>query len=188
MSGPAVDGDGRRAGLLRLADLLPGRAGRRRNAGAISESIGEYGGDVVLATPIEAILGDPVDAPQPRRARVAQPRRQRGRSLCARRSRSPRPLTVSGVSTAMGRALERAGAARGRPVLAAPAARSARFPPQPMRPGAAVGVSYSQGDIQVGAIGTVAYTDGDRVWAFGHPFESAGARARCSCRTPTSTA
>jgi hypothetical protein len=45
-----------------------------------------------------------------------------------------------------------------------------------MRPGAAIGVSYSMGDIQVGAIGTVAYTDGDRVWAFGHPFEEAGMR------------
>jgi hypothetical protein len=45
-----------------------------------------------------------------------------------------------------------------------------------MRPGAAVGVSYSQGDIQAGAIGTVAYTDGDRVWAFGHSFEESGAR------------
>ena len=45
-----------------------------------------------------------------------------------------------------------------------------------MRPGAAVGVSYSMGDIQIGAIGTVAYTDEDRVWAFGHPFENAGAR------------
>ena len=27
--------------------------------GAISEAIGEYGGKVVLATPIEAILGNP---------------------------------------------------------------------------------------------------------------------------------
>ncbi len=86
------------------------------------------------------------------------------------------PLTVSGVSTAMGRALERAGRRAGRPVLAAPAgplgssrrSRCARAP--------SVGVSYSMGDIQIGAIGTVAYTDGDRVWAFGHPFENAGAR------------
>ena len=37
-----------------------------RNAGAISESLGEYGGDVVLATPIEAILGTPPDAPSAR--------------------------------------------------------------------------------------------------------------------------
>ena len=86
------------------------------------------------------------------------------------------PLTVSGVSTAMGRALERAGRRAGRPVLAAPAGPLGSYPPQPMRPGAAVGVSYSMGDIQIGAIGTVAYTDEDRVWAFGHPFENAGER------------
>ena len=86
------------------------------------------------------------------------------------------PLTVSGVSTAMGHALERAGRRAGRPVLAAPAGPLGSYPPQQMRPGAAVGVSYSMGDIQIGAIGTVAYTDGDRVWAFGHPFENAGAR------------
>ena len=86
------------------------------------------------------------------------------------------PLTVSGVGTALGRALERAGQRAGRPVLAAPAGPLGTFPPQPMRPGAAVGASYSAGDIQIGAIGTVAYTDADRVWAFGHSFEAAGER------------
>ncbi len=86
------------------------------------------------------------------------------------------PLTVTGVSAALGRALERAGRKAGRQVIAAPAGPLGTFAPQPMRPGAAVGVSYSMGDIQVGAIGTVAYTDEDRVWAFGHPFENAGER------------
>jgi hypothetical protein len=76
----------------------------------------------------------------------------------------------------MGRALERAGLRKGRQVIAAPAGPLGTFAPQPMIPGAAVGVSYSMGDIQVGAIGTVAYADADRVWAFGHPFEGAGAR------------
>ena len=31
--------------------------------------------------------------------------------------------------------------------------------------------------MRVGAVGTVSYTDGNSVWAFGHPFESAGARS-----------
>ena len=31
--------------------------------------------------------------------------------------------------------------------------------------------------MRLGAVGTVAYVDGDRVWAFGHPLEGAGARA-----------
>ena len=86
------------------------------------------------------------------------------------------PLTVSGVNPTLGRALERAGARVGRPLMAAPAGPLGTFAPQQMRPGASVGVSYSSGDIQVGAIGTVAYTDGDRVWAFGHAFEGAGER------------
>jgi hypothetical protein len=80
------------------------------------------------------------------------------------------------VSATLGRALEAAGRRAGRPVLAAPAGPLGSFPPQQMRPGASIGVSYSSGDIQVGAVGTVAYTDEDRVWAFGHPFEGAGAR------------
>ena len=141
-----------------------------RNAGAISESLGEYGGDVVLATPIEAILGTPPDAPAPARASA----RHRASPALARPLATP--LTVSGVSPTLGRALEHAGNRAGRPVLAAPAGPLGTFPPQAMRPGAAVGVSYSSGDIQVGALGTVAYTDGDQVWAFGHEFEAAGAR------------
>jgi hypothetical protein len=36
---------------------------------------------------------------------------------------------------------------------------------------------FSLRDLRIGAVGTVSYTDADRVWAFGHPFESAGARA-----------
>jgi hypothetical protein len=37
-------------------------------------------------------------------------------------------------------------------------------------------VGYSGGDLRLGGIGTVAYTDAGRVWSFGHSFESAGAR------------
>jgi hypothetical protein len=38
-------------------------------------------------------------------------------------------------------------------------------------------VGLSSGDLALGAIGTVAYTDGDRVWAFGHPLDAAGQRS-----------
>ena len=38
-------------------------------------------------------------------------------------------------------------------------------------------VGYSSGDLAVGAVGTVAYVDGDRVWGFGHPFENSGLRS-----------
>ena len=89
------------------------------------------------------------------------------------------PLTVSGRRAARWAARSSAPAgASGRPVLA-DARRPARHLPaaDDAARASAVGVSYSSGDIQVGAIGTVAYTDDDRVWAFGHPFEGAGRRA-----------
>src|SRR5829696_8357521 len=176
VSGPAVDGTGVGPGFSGSPIYCPDDQGTQRNAGAISESLGEYGGEVVLATPIEAILGAEVDAPSDGAEPATASRKRRHRALLARARPLATPLTVSGLSGAMGRALERAGARKGRQVIAAPAGPLGSFPPQPMVPGASVGVSYSMGDIQVGAIGTVAYADGDRVWAFGHPFEGAGGR------------
>ncbi|PYR54936.1 MAG: hypothetical protein DMF85_20960 [Acidobacteria bacterium] len=44
----------------------------------------------------------------------------------------------------------------------------------PLRPGDAVGVSLIGGDVQMGATGTVTHIDGDRVYAFGHPFFNLG--------------
>jgi hypothetical protein len=176
VSGPAVDETGVGPGFSGSPIYCRDEQGTSRNAGAISESLGEYGGDVALATPIEAVLGAHVDAPASRGEPASASRKRRQKALLARAKPLATPLTVSGVSTTMGRALERAGRRGGRQVIAAPAGPLGTFPPQPMRPGAAVGVSYSMGDIQIGAIGTVAYTDEDRVWAFGHPFENAGAR------------
>src|ERR671910_3534817 len=166
VSGPAVDGTGVGPGFSGSPIYCSDEQGTSRNAGAISESLGEYGGEVVLATPIEAILGAEVDAPATR-GDPAKATRKRHRALLARARPLATPLTVTGLSAAMGRALERAGARKGRQVIAAPAGPLGSFSPQPMVPGASVGVSYSMGDIQVGAIGTVAYADGDRVWAFG---------------------
>src|SRR5215210_2262081 len=176
VSGPAVDGTGVGPGFSGSPIYCPDGQGTQRNAGAISESLGEYGGEVVLATPIEAILGAEVDAPADRAEPATASRKRRHRALMARARPLSTPLTVSGLSTAMGRALERAGRRDGRQVIAAPAGPLGSYAPQAMRPGASIGVSYSMGDIQIGAIGTVAYTDEDRVWAFGHPFENAGDR------------
>jgi hypothetical protein len=86
-------------------------------------------------------------------------------------------VTISGLSGPVGKALAAAGAKVGRPVLATPAGPLGTFPPQTLRPGSAVGVSFSSGDIEYGAIGTVSYVDGDKVWAFGHPLEGVGGRA-----------
>ena len=166
-SGPAVDETGIGPGFSGSPVYCPDAQGTQRVIGAISESIGEYGGKVVLATPIEAIIGSPVDAP---RASGGARTLARARPLAA-------PLTVTGLNTRLGNALQKAAAARGRLVLAAPAGPLGSFPVQELRPGSAFGVGYASGDLAASAIGTVTYTDAGSVWGFGHPLDGVGARA-----------
>ena len=45
---------------------------------------------------------------------------------------------------------------------------------QPLRPGDPIGVALMSGDLEMGATGTVTEIDGDRVYAFGHPFYGLG--------------
>ena len=45
---------------------------------------------------------------------------------------------------------------------------------RPLRPGDPLGVSLMTGDMELGATGTVTEVDGDRVFAFGHPFYGLG--------------
>jgi hypothetical protein len=54
---------------------------------------------------------------------------------------------------------------------------ASRLPSTPSRrlePGAAVNAELVRGDLDISANGTVTYVDGDKVYAFGHPFLSAG--------------
>jgi hypothetical protein len=44
----------------------------------------------------------------------------------------------------------------------------------PLRPGDPIGVALMNGDLEVGATGTVTEVDGTRVYAFGHPFYGLG--------------
>jgi SpoIVB peptidase S55 len=44
----------------------------------------------------------------------------------------------------------------------------------PLREGDAVGVSLVGGDLEMGATGTITHIDGDRIYAFGHPFFNVG--------------
>lgn len=44
----------------------------------------------------------------------------------------------------------------------------------PVREGDAIGVSLVGGDLEMGATGTVTHIDGDRIYAFGHPFFNVG--------------
>jgi hypothetical protein len=87
------------------------------------------------------------------------------------------PLTISGVTGSVAQSLAAAGLKAGRPVLTVPPGPLGSFPVQTLRPGSAVAAGYSTGDIRTGAVGTVAYVDGDRVWVFGHQLEAAGRRA-----------
>lgn len=170
-SGPALAGTGLGQGFSGSPVWCPGSDGVLRIVGAVSEAIGQYGNDVALATPIGRVLGEPVEPPAPRSSVRVDPGLLRSaRPLAA-------PLTVSGLSPAVARALGRAAARTGRAVRAAPARpRQAPAELQPLAPGSSVAIGLSSGDVAAGAVGTVAYVDGDHVWAFGHPFESAGRR------------
>jgi hypothetical protein len=44
----------------------------------------------------------------------------------------------------------------------------------PLKPGDAIGVMLVNGDLEMGATGTVTHVDGDRVYAFGHPLYNLG--------------
>lgn len=164
VSGPAVDATGIGPGFSGSPVLCPDAAGVERIAGAISEGIGEYGGRTVLATPIEAILDEPAEPPGATRQAVpgAHP-------LAV-------PLTVGGLSPPVASALGRAARRAGRVVLAAPGRAAAAGPAPALRPGSAMAAGIATGDVSAASIGTVAYVDGDRVWAFGHPLDSVGRR------------
>lgn len=192
-SGGAIAATGVGPGFSGSPIYCPDGSGTNRNIGAISQSIGEYGGKAGLATPIESMLANPTDPPV---ARPGAGERSRASSRVTRDGRpaSPRaaaalrrlrrdgakdlvgPLTISGVDPVLGRAIEATGRRLGRPIIAVPAGPLGSFPVQELRPGSAVSVGYSGGDLRLGAVGTVAYTDAGRVWSFGHAFESAGAR------------
>jgi hypothetical protein len=168
VSGAAVEGTGVAEGFSGSPVYCNDSSGTRRVIGAISETVGQYGESVALATPIEQMLGSPVDPPpdashDPALLRRARPLRG--------------ALTVAGVSGRLGRALEAQARRDHRAFRAVPPGPLGTYAPQQLRPGASLAAGYSAGDLALGAVGTVTYTDGDAVWGFGHPFEGAGQRA-----------
>jgi hypothetical protein len=164
VSGPAVDDTGIGPGFSGSPVYCDGR-----NAGAISEGLGEYGNEVALATPIEAMIRDRPPAP-PSSARRDPALLRAARPLGT-------PLSVTGL-TGRAAALVREAARRARqPLFVAPAGPVGGYAPVELRPGASVGAAISTGDLALGAIGTVTYRDGEDIWAFGHPFEGLGKRA-----------
>ncbi len=172
MSGPAVDATGVGPGFSGSPILCPGADGVPRIAGAISETIGAFGGKTVLATPIQAILREPVDPPR------ATATGAHAAALLRRARPIAETLSFSGLSPAVGRVFQRAAARAGRTLVLSPL-RPAQAPaPAPeIVPGSAIGVTLATGDVDAGAIGTAAYVDGTTVWGFGHPFDGAGRRS-----------
>jgi hypothetical protein len=168
VSGPALGDAGIAEGFSGAPVYCPDAAGTRRVVGALSETLGQYGETVGLVTPIEQMIG--LLAEPPATARYAPRVLERGRPLRGL-------LTVGGVSGPLGRALEDTARRDHRRFLAVPPGPLGSYPPQPLVPGASVAAGYSVGDITVGAVGTVTYTDGELVYAFGHPLDSAGRRA-----------
>ena len=79
--GPGDRAHRRRPGLLAARRST---ATGPRVAGAISESVGEYGGMLALATPIEAILGQPVEPPVGHAPGAADAGAQRARARARR--------------------------------------------------------------------------------------------------------
>jgi hypothetical protein len=165
--GPAVDSTGVAEGFSGSPVYCPDGLGGQGNIGAISEGIGQYGNNVVLVTPIDQMLGEPVTPPASAPRLAVRPR-----PLLA-------PLTVGGLSPAVFGVLQRAAARAGRVVLAAPTpgATTVGFPVQSLVPGASVAASYSSGAIPMGAVGTVTYVNGQTVYAFGHELDGAGRRS-----------
>ncbi|HSC29564.1 MAG TPA: SpoIVB peptidase S55 domain-containing protein [Vicinamibacterales bacterium] len=60
------------------------------------------------------------------------------------------------------------------PMVTGSADRQAPQATAPLREGDAIGVSLVSGDLEMAATGTVTHIDGDRVYAFGHPFYNLG--------------
>jgi hypothetical protein len=85
------------------------------------------------------------------------------------------PLVMGGFRTDVRDDLAGAlGGAGFLPVVGGGASASAPAFSEPLQPGDAVGVSLVRGDLELAGTGTVTHVDGDRVYAFGHPFYNLG--------------
>jgi hypothetical protein len=177
VSGPSIDATGIGPGFSGSPISCPDAEGVQRVIGAISESIGDAGNHLALATPIEAILGEPLTPAAPAPAGKRASRALVARAVRRGTVRRLDAISVTGVAPWLGR-LAAAGAQRaGRSLLAAPPEPLGDFAPVDLQPGSAVAVGLASGDLAAGAVGTVAYRDGNTIWAFGHPFDGAGPRS-----------
>ena len=168
-SGPAVDETGLGAGFSGSPIYCPDSDGVMRNAGAVFAGVEDYGNDVALATPIEAVLSRPVEPPP--QARPATD---------AERGAEPwsTPVTVAGVGAPVRRALWAAAREEGVRLIYAPATAAQVSTGTDLQPGSAMAAGIASGALGLNSIGTVAYRDdAGRIWAFGHPLDGAGERS-----------
>ncbi|MDQ8043464.1 MAG: hypothetical protein AAGC46_01415 [Solirubrobacteraceae bacterium] len=86
------------------------------------------------------------------------------------------PLMLSGPRGALAARFTNAAAKAGIRLIASPQASAYGTAPDGgyLKPGDAVQATQVFGDVSAGAIGTVTYVDGPRVYAFGHPFNGTG--------------
>jgi hypothetical protein len=166
ISGPAVAESGLAEGFSGSPIVCPDEEGTRRIAGALAYGTTDYGGDVALATPIEAMLGMRYEQPARARRFKGRKRELRGR------------MSVAGLSPAVARLFNRAARRAGRAMSVAPfAPLASAFAPQTLVPGASLAAGLASGDISAGSVGTVTYVDdAGRVFGFGHPFDGVGRR------------
>jgi hypothetical protein len=167
-SGPAIAETGLGPGFSGSPIYCPDDEGVVRNAGAVAAGVEDYGNDIALATPIEDVLDLPARTPDD--ARPATPAERRARPWAL-------PFTLSGPGTAVRETLIAVARREGLRLLAAPATTAQVDTGTDLQPGSAAGAALSSGRIGISAIGTVAYRDGERVWAFGHPLDNAGERS-----------
>ena len=146
-SGPVDDATGIGPGFSGSPILFPGAGGVPANAGAMSESIGEYGNHVVLVTPIEEMLRDTPATPSAASARSG--------SALARSAQPLGILTVSGLSPRTPATCLPVQLCAGRAPRCWPPPQEplGGFPRREFVPGASVAATLSTGDIALGAVG-----------------------------------
>lgn len=174
-SGAAVDQTGVGPGFSGSPVYCPGADGQNRIIGILAYSIGDYGGKLSLLTPIERVIGTTVDPPKLNNTTKLSAKTQR---LLAHAHPLKTPLTIAGVHPALAAKLQGYAKRAKQPLIVAPVQpRSAPADPPPFVPGSAVAVAFASGSMYAGGIGTVAYVDGNSLWAFGHSLDAIGPRS-----------
>ncbi|MDO9174885.1 MAG: hypothetical protein Q7V62_08765, partial [Actinomycetota bacterium] len=185
-SGDAIKDTGIGQGFSGSPVTCLGADGVPRVIGAISQGIGQYDNLVGGITPIESMLATPTFGEAPAAPPVGEvsPTKSsssKAASKTATKSATSQPwgtgrepLILSGLRGRLASTLQSAATKANLPLLIGPTATRSQAPAGGLKPGDAVAATIISGDVTFGAIGTVTYVDGDRVWAFGHPFNGTG--------------